>query len=431
MPLPDPLLEHVPLFLGLALVITLLGLGALRLARRRATLAAGPVLPAMPLSVLPPAATATSLPTQRICAAFQEWLTARQSSPSLSRSRSTWASFDQLVRETLGEHLGATRVRCYHVQPDCATLQPISNTGRAPTAGAPSAHEGLLGHVATTGREFADDDAAHGPLVDDLAAATDEAWTWIWPVRDGNATIGLIAVGQLNDAALELQYAAKSNFALQRDLRQSVGPLLSLCWQHVTSLERLHLVRRTDRASGVLTRNDFFDLAGQALDDSYSNNEPVVLAVLALEGLRRLDDTHCWGERDELIERLGQAIADRTRSDDLVGRFADDRFVVLLRRLDSGLGRLIAEKMLASANDCITELGRAGTRPGPGPDQPAPPALVRLRAGLAGSGLARPPLRELLGNAMDAVEHARKAGVAIGTDLPPAAGGGPQPEKGR
>ena len=190
-------------------------------------------------------------------------------------------------------------------------------------------------------------------------------------------------------------------------------------------------MRRTDQASGVLTRNDFFDLGGQALEDSYNNNEPVVVAVVALEGLRRLDDTHCWGERDTLIERLGRVIAGRTRSDDLVGRFADDRFVVLLRRLDSGLGRLIAEKMLAAANDCVAQLGRAGPGSGPAQDEPAPQELVRLRIGLAGSGLARRPLRELLGSAMDAVEHARKNGATIGTDLPPVTACGPQAEKGR
>lgn len=426
----DPLLEHLPLVAGLAAALLLLGFGALRLTRRNATLAAGPALPSAP--VVPPFSapaanpeTPALLPAQRIWAAFQEWLAVGRSTTSSTPARSTWASFDQLVRETLGEHLGATRVRCYQVQPDCATLQPISRTGQPQAPNAPSARGGLLGHVATTGREYAADDSAHGPLVDDLAAQSDERWIWLWPVRDGNVTIGLIAVGHLGDGTAEL------DSTLLHDLRRSVGPLLSLCWLHVASLERLHLVRRTDRASGVLTRNDFFDLAAQALEDSYNNNEPVVVAVLALEGLRRLDDIHCWGERDTLIERLGQVIAGRTRSDDLVGRFADDRFVVLLRRLDSGLGRLIAEKMLAAANDCVAQLGRAGPDQEPAPSEPALPGRIRLRIGLAGSGLARPPLRELLGNAMDAVEHARKHGTAIGSDLPPATAAGPQPEKGR
>ena len=106
------------------------------------------------------------------------------------------------------------------------------------------------------------------------------------------------------------------------------------------------------------------------------------------------------------------------RTDDLVGRFTDDRFAMLLRRLDSGLGRLIAEKMLTAANDCVTQLtsGCAPDAPDAGRVQNAP-YRIRMRIGLAGSGLARPPLRELLGSALDAVERARKADVAIASDL--------------
>jgi GGDEF domain-containing protein len=257
--------------------------------------------------------------------------------------------------------------------------------------------------------EYVAADPSHGPLLDDLAARTEDRWSWIWPVRESRragTTIGLIAVGRLADAAV-----------LTPELRHAIGPLLSLCWQYVAARERLNLVQRTDRASGVLTRNDFFVLAHEALCDSYRANEPVVLAVLVLEGLRRLDDTRCWRERDELIERLGQLIAHRARSDDVVGRFTDDRFVILLRRLDSGLGRLIAEKMLSAANACLGRpMGSAGILPAQGAGK-TPALSVRLRLGLAGSGFAQPPLQKLLSAAFDAVERARKENVPLATDL--------------
>ncbi len=105
-------------------------------------------------------------------------------------------------------------------------------------------------------------------------ARTEDPWSRIWPVRESRragTTIGLIAVGRLADAAV-----------LTSELRHTIGPLLSLCWQHVAAREQLNLVRRTDQASGVLTRSDFFVLAHEALCESYSANEPVVLAVLVL-----------------------------------------------------------------------------------------------------------------------------------------------------
>jgi GGDEF domain-containing protein len=339
--------------------------------------------------------TAAHRAAQRICVAFHGWLAEGHDGPDV------WASFDQLVREALSTHLGATRVRCYHVQPRCDALQTIHQMGKSPPPPGPGMREGLLGHVATTGQEYVGDDPAHGPLLDKLAAGSQDRWSWLWPVRQpcrkrqsaaikapapffAAETIGLIAVGPLGDPAI-----------LTAELRQTIGPLLSLCWQHVASLQRLERVQRTDQASGVLTRSDFFAVAEAALRDSYSANEPVVVGVLALEGLRRLDDTGCWGERDALIERLGQQVARGTRSDDVVGRFADDRFLILLRRLDTGLGRLIAEKILETSSQGL----------GPG-DQ-------RLRMGLAGSGLAQPTLPALLGAAFDAVERARKQDVRL------------------
>jgi diguanylate cyclase (GGDEF)-like protein len=303
-----------------------------------------------------------------------------------------WPALDQLLREDLAAPLGAARIRCYQVRPGSETLQPLTQSETS-AASNPGVRAGVLGHVISTGREFVVGDPSHGDLLDRLAEEDDEHWDWIWPVRTGTATVGVVAVAQLRDPG-----------RLTDGLRRAAGELISLCWQHIASVERLRVARRTDPASGVLTRNDFFALAGHALADSYQENEPVVVAVLTLEGLRYLDDTGRWGERDALIERLGQVIGRRVRSDDLVGRFADDRFVVLLRRLDSGLGRLIAEKLLVASTECIEQIGNASDR-------------VRMRVGVVGTGFQQLSLSELLVNAFETVERARHENVALRSDL--------------
>jgi GGDEF domain-containing protein len=327
-------------------------------------------------------------PVGRFCSALQGWLAEGELPEDL------WTAFDQLVRESLTEHLQATRVRCYHVRGGGEALQTISQAGRPLPAGPPTASRaGLLGHVATTGREFCRHDADHGPLLADLAARSPEDWAWIWPVRDTGGTVGLIAVGRLGEPAFG-----------SPELRQMVGTALSLAWQRVDLLERLRTLRKTDPASGVLTRGDFFSHANHALLDSYHANEPVVVVACAIEGLRRLDDAGQWSARDQLIGQVGQAISRRTRSDDLVGRFADERFVVLLRRLDSGLGRLIAEKMLAAAEECAAQVQGLGDG-------------VRFRVGLSGSGFGRPTLDDLLGAAFEAIDRARLEKQSLVTDL--------------
>ena len=136
-------------------------------------------------------------------------------------------------------------------------------------------------------------------------------------------------------------------------------------------------------------------MARGTLTDAYQCSEPVVLAAVAIEGLRGLDDAGHWQQRDALITRVGHGLAERVRSDDVVGRFSDERFVVLLRRLDSGLGKLIAEKLLAWVRECVSGLSLPDGGRG---------RLPAVRIGLRGSGVEQPPLEELLSGAMQAVE---------------------------
>ena len=153
----------------------------------------------------------------------------------------------------------------------------------------------------------------------------------------------------------------------------------------VSYRSQLGVAETTDKASGLLTRGDFFALATEALAAAYAENEPVVATVLVL------------------INR-------RIRTDDVIGRFADDRFVLLLRRLDSGLGRLIAMKVQAAVRAEIAKLGELG-------------AGLNVRIGLTGSGFAKEPLEKLLARAFDAVDHARRQGLDIDTDLGDGPGG--------
>lgn len=395
---PTETAGHGAYILAGGLVAIALGIATFWLTRRRTSAAAPPILPPprAQSSAAPPAPAAGSATATvgELIPAFLRWLGEHEDGDEL------WTSFDQLVRETLSDALGATRVRCYHARPGEDTLLPISQVGKTPAAKAAVRRDGLLGHVATTGREYVSSDAGPQSLLRELAAASDEPWAWVWPIRGPQATLGLVAVGQPPEPA-RLTAAA----------RQVLGPQLTLCWQHVTCLERLRVVQRTDQASGVLTRNDFFTLARHALGASYHAHEPVVVGVFALEGLRRLDDTGHWRERDDLIEQLGTLIAHRVRSDDLVGRFADDRFVVLLRRLDSGLGRLIADKLLTAATECTAAIAAERTP-------------LRVRIGLSGSGGRQPALEELLVGAFEAVEHARRHNLPVvgDTDSPRAEG---------
>lgn len=358
-------------FGGVAIGYLLLATGAWR-ARPSTTPAAAP-----PAQIVLPA-QAHAAPVGGFDAggwleSFDQWLAEQEGAVE------SWPAFDQWVREGLAQQLGFARVRCYAMAPG-AGLTPLSRTaGRAE----PHPSDPLVQHVGATGNEFVRQAAGCAPLHDELSAGENN-WDWVWRVADASGPRGVIAATMNAGVALP--------DATQRRLLRG---LLTLQWRHVSALERLGVVSRTDKASGVMTRADFLESAARVVEGSAAEHEPLVVVALVIEGLRGLDDVGAWSERDALIAHIGRSISRRTRADDLLGRFSDQGFVVLLRRMDIGLGRLIADKLLAAAQECAAQVRDAS-------------GTLVLRAGLAGGAGGPHELRPLLTAAFNAAEQARR-----------------------
>lgn len=320
-------------------------------------------------------------------ASFSRWF------DQLDLTQSPWLPFDRWIRDTLGQFLDAQRVRCFHVREDRG--RPVSLTNDLddtfPSSGS---IPGLIDHVTASGRRFVRGAPGNGEMVERL---TDEwpgtgdaaqgssflsrAPDWVLPVRDAKQTIGLIIAGELNPETL-----------VDLGLLQAVGHLLELYWRHVRQADALAIAQRTDRASGVLNRIDLTALADDVFRESASEGEPLVVVVLSVEGVRRLDDRGEWKLRDWLMQQIGAQMRRRLRSDDLIGRFSDDRFVAVLRRLDVALGEMIARKILAAVRETLGQ-------------QPAIGENIALRCGLADRGNER--FDTVLVRAFDALLAAR------------------------
>ncbi len=288
-----------------------------------------------------------------------------------------WTSFDNHIRELVRLLTGLQRLRCYRIS-ESGELHPMSSEHQTEPVNASS--NGLMTHVVTTGRRFIAGTPSAGPLVQELAGAGASPLAWAVPIRDRNVSIGLMTAEGAGRPGSEAQL-------------QMVADLVEELWLHVHHLDLLRVARHTDRGSGLINRTDFLGSLKATLEQCYQLNEPVVVMVVCLEGLRGLDDASQWAKRDELIEAVGQTIANGIRKDDVVGRFSDAQFVALLRRLDLSLAELICRKLLGSMAKVIAdfELG----------------SWVTPRAGLSGSGFARPDAEALLRQAISALQRAR------------------------
>lgn len=284
----------------------------------------------------------------KLIESFNDWFERRQADESL------WPAFDRWVRDALSQHMGARRVRCFHATEEGRRLVSLT-TQLAEPLWPPGGLPGLIVHALANGQTYVRAGHTNGASVERLA----DEWAaliaetpglkspvpqWLAPIRLQGRAAGLVLVGELPEAALadEAELTATS-------------ALLTVFWRHVAQAQALALAERTDQSSGVLTWADLATGGERVLAESSGEGEPVVVLALALEGIRRLDDHGHWRLRDGLMRQTGAQMRAKLRSDDLVGRFSEDRFVAVLRRLDLALGEIIARKLLATVEGILDE----------------------------------------------------------------------------
>jgi len=304
-----------------------------------------------------------------------------------------WPAYDQFVRQVLRERLGAAGARVFNVPADGTRLEPMTTTPD-PAAGPPPLRDGLIGHVLTTGCTYVAGDDQQGELVRGLEARDPAGWTWLLPLQVSGQPRALVALGRVDP-----------RWAGEVGMANGVRALLQLFWAYVQGQQALQTCRHTDASSGILHRAELLARLHDAAADSARDGEPLMVLAIGVEGLRRMDDSGLWSQRDELIRRLGQLLRNKVRSDDVLGRFSDDRFVVVLRRLDSALGRLIAEKLLDSIRTQVLAA------------EPFAAAGLGVRGSLAGSGMQAVDGKALLERALGLLEYGRRERLALTSDL--------------
>lgn len=325
---------------------------------------------------------------------FQRWV---------ADGRITWRAFDQFVRTALRETCVATHVRCFHVQRGLF-IRPLSHSLHAEPIELAEADRELLSALLATREPLvvsrclsrSDDDPTRSAAVDAPARHLDCA-EWLIPICDNNAVIGIVAIGTLN---------ASISHDERSSLVEALARTLSLCWICVRVRRRLSTTRDIDRPSGAMTRERLLADCQRVCRAAAADGEPLSVVVLGIEGMRRLDDDGLWKQRDRLVDRLGRVIRRSLRADDLLGRFCDDRFVVVLRRVEATLGELIARKLLDAARATVANADLPAPVGGAG--NATPRRAITIRAGAANFAVVSCDANDLIGAAMSSLDHARQ-----------------------
>ena len=337
-----------------------------------------------------PPATATALQNLAdFLTRFEDWL------EQYRFDKDPWPRFDEFVRAALYQTCRATHVKPYRIVEDSDELVPLRELEPLTESAGPALRGGIIGHVVTSGRAYVAGDAEQGTLVHQLAADSADAVTWCFPISHQGRRVGVVVVGHLDIPP-----------DMNRPLLEAVQRLTEQAWGRLREVCSGRVATQHDPVSGALTREAFFAAAESSLAASYAQSEPVACAVIAIEGLRQLYDTGRWEPADELVKTVAGLLNRKVRMDDEIGRFDGSRFILLLRRVDSGLAALIIDQLMFRLR-AVCE------------DNPRWQVPIQVRCGVVGSGVDRPEVRSLLSEALQQAHQARAEHTAIASDLLP------------
>jgi diguanylate cyclase (GGDEF)-like protein len=163
---------------------------------------------------------------------------------------------------------------------------------------------------------------------DDAAAARDEASA---------------AAGDTPQAAKDRALAAQDRAAAARDRAAAAQ-------ERRAAAARLENAYRDD-VTGVLSRGAGRDQLRQALARAQRSGEPLVVAFLDVDHLKRINDErgHAYGDR--LLQEVGLALRQGLRSYDVLARYGGDEFVCAL--VDASLP--LAERRFRDIAEILSE----------------------------------------------------------------------------
>ena len=108
----------------------------------------------------------------------------------------------------------------------------------------------------------------------------------------------------------------------------------------------LDMQARTDALTGLLNRRGFESQMAFALALARRSQRDLSLIAVDVDHFKRVNDTYGHEAGDEVLRRLGQTLAARLRSSDVVARLGGEEFVALLPDTDLTGAQAIAQALV-------------------------------------------------------------------------------------
>lgn len=202
---------------------------------------------------------------------------------------------------------------------------------------------------------------------------------------DESMTIPLVALGRVGGSLSVYRDGLPFTDAEVRFVGR-FADAAGLVLESARTRAKLSQLAQTDDLTGMLNRRGFFDAAERELARAAREGDDTALLVIDVDDLKHVNDRHGHSVGDELLARVAQTLAARTRRGDIIGRLGGDEFAVVLPGATMESAVNLAEELEHLFANADVEVAGG-------------PVSVTASVGVAGTGGTRTGIVRLLARA--------------------------------
>jgi diguanylate cyclase (GGDEF)-like protein/putative nucleotidyltransferase with HDIG domain len=205
--------------------------------------------------------------------------------------------------------------------------------------------EGLVGHVARTGRRAVLGELGTPPPGRSLTVLSGAVAAIAFPIIYGDQVLGVVYVER---------FAPHEFSAAEVQLLSTLTDLVASALHNSFTYQKAQEQAITDGLTGVKTHRYFMEALSSEWKRATRANRPFALVLIDLDRFKFVNDFYGHLEGDVVLQRVAALLEQNCRRSDVVARYGGDEFVILMPETSLEQGLQIASKLRAwLASDTI------------------------------------------------------------------------------
>ena len=183
-----------------------------------------------------------------------------------------------------------------------------------------------------------------------LSASVKETEGIVWLFLVG---LSIMALAALTDLLGEVFVQPKLLTTFAEDVAMLLGIIFVVegAYKWLKYNERMQKLLREksgiDETTGLLNRKSLFQKAYMEMEHSRRNGTELALIVIDIDHFKNLNDKYGHHYADDIMAEVSHRMEDVIRRNDVLCRWSEDKFVLLVPECDSNTSGQIAEKIRA------------------------------------------------------------------------------------